>query len=476
MSEVLKVYTADQTFELCRLYLLSKGVGLTNLNDGGRTEAILRMVAEISSTTGMDYLTAMRKAIPVMMYDGMDFEKKSATYSTGYFRFYRIPIFIINYTGAGTSCLMTLTDSSFTTVCAGAGGDNITAAFATYTTISALIAYINGIPNYSASLVNTTAGGSPPISLYHYAGKEVKGQKNYLDAAGTDVLLAPAAAITIPSSMSLALNGIQFLTTSAGSIAAGNASSGYIPAVCAIAGRAGDINAQAIDTRNGAGVMNSQISGVEYVRNDSAFANGTDAETDIERKQRFQTYIRGLSSARPEGIESRVEKIQGVKSCTVRVNWPYSGTNTVIVDDGTGTVSPALLAAVNQVLDGNPDDLAQYPGCGAAGISFVVTSPTIITVPVTLAVYRIGSLSDATEVGLAVQSAIERYINTRKLGQDIVFTELVALAKKAHSAVYDVAMSTPLVNVPIHDAAVARTGSVYGVAVTVTIVTYPSVP
>jgi hypothetical protein len=160
----------------------------------------------------------------------------------------------------------------------------------------------------------------------------------------------------------------------------------------------------------------------------------------------------------------------------VRCNYPYAGTNTVVVDDGTGTISSTLLAEVNKVLFGDPDDLAQYPGCGAAGITFVIIAPTINAVPVTLAVYRIGSLSDETEIITKVQSAIERYINTRTLGQDVVWTELVALAKKAHAAIYDIAMSTPLINVPINETNVARTGTVYGASVIITVVTYPSVP
>jgi hypothetical protein len=276
--------------------------------------------------------------------------------------------------------------------------------------------------------------------------------------------------------MAITVDDLNYLTTATGSIAAGNASSGQIAAVCATAGKAGDIDAHAVDTRNGKGALTSQSGDGIYVINDSAFANGTDQETDLERKQRFQTYIRGLSSARPEGIKARVEKIQGVKSCMVRCNYPYAGTNTVVVDDGTGTISSTLLAEVNKVLFGDPDDLAQYPGCGAAGITFVIIAPTINAVPVTLAVYRIGSLSDETEIITKVQSAIERYINTRTLGQDVVWTELVALAKKAHAAIYDIAMSTPLINVPINETNVARTGTVYGASVIITVVTYPSVP
>jgi len=95
MAEILRVLTPEQISQLGRDYLVSKNSGISNFNDGGVAQSLLEAVGLIESTTGADYLQALRRSIPVALYDGLKFTKKGATRSNGFVRFYRLPQFTI---------------------------------------------------------------------------------------------------------------------------------------------------------------------------------------------------------------------------------------------------------------------------------------------------------------------------------------------------------------------------------------------
>ena len=147
-----------------------------------------------------------------------------------------------------------------------------------------------------------------------------------------------------------------------------------------------------------------------------------------------------------------------------------------MADDGSGSITAELIAEIRKVLDGDPSDFINYPGCRAAGITINIVDPTVIPISVIIEIQRIGTLSDIDEIKTAVQSAIENYINTRQLGQDVVRNEIIALAKKAHPAIYDVILTFPSENVSIDDMYIPRTGSGTGGTITATVTTLTSMP
>ena len=108
MSEILKVFTPEQLYELIKNKIISDKVGFTNFNEGSRIRSILEAVAELEATTGLDYIEALRQSIPIALYDGFGFTKKGEVSSNGYFRLYRIPSFTIKYSGEATSVLLTI--------------------------------------------------------------------------------------------------------------------------------------------------------------------------------------------------------------------------------------------------------------------------------------------------------------------------------------------------------------------------------
>ena len=160
----------------------------------------------------------------------------------------------------------------------------------------------------------------------------------------------------------------------------------------------------------------------------------------------------------------------------MRTAYPFKGTNTIIVDDGSGTISASLLASVEKVLYGDPDDLINYPGKNAEGIGYSIEAPLIIPVDVGITITRLPTVNvDLTEIETDVQTAIEQYINTLPLGANVLTSAIINAARNSNAAVYDAIVTAPVSNVAINDNEFAKTGSGTGASVTVTVTVATSV-
>ena len=308
--------------------------------------------------------------------------------------------------------------------------------------------------------------------FFAYSAKQIVGTSNYLNIANTrDVTPVGAILIAIPASVQASVDDQFFLTTATSSIPAGDATSLPVPAEAIRVGVVGNILANAIDTLNGKGALVTSIPSIQFVINDSAFAGGEDRESEENRAIRFQAEIQGLTRSTVLGIIASVLALDGIKSVSLRENFPSAGQITVIADDGSGLLSAAKKIEVEKVLDGDPDDLANFPGVRSAGITANVEAPFVIPVDVVIVITRVGTLSDEDEIQTAVQSAIEQYINTRKLGEDVIRSEIIKVAKNANPSVYDVSLTIPLANTVIDDSSLARTGSGTGASVITSLIT-----
>lgn len=465
MADIIKVYTAEQLFELYRNYVLSKS-DLTDFNDGSANKALLQSNSDIVSQIMMDFKEALFKAIPIALYQGFGFDKKAATTATGFIRPYRIPSFTMKYTGVGTSALITVSLTDLVVPVVGAGGDALNLDFATYPQTSDLVTFIDGETNWSATLLEDVDSDT----LFQYSSVEIIGALDYELNQGFDLMLQTDVALNILQGYSVSVEDIIILTTADAIILAG--SSGIqIAATVSETGTVGNIQVQAIDTRQGKGFVNTQITGVDFVINDSAFAGGLPAETETQRAVRFAETVNGLNAGTENGIISAIKKLDGVISAGMRVNFPFKGSNTVIVDDGSGVISAELLANVEKVLAGDPDDFENFPGKEARGIGYLIAAPTIVNVDIGITIKRLSTVTaDLDDMKIDVQSAIEQYINTLPLGHDVILSEVSRVAKNSNAAVYDTDITSPLVNVVVAEQEFARTGAGYSGTVTVTAV------
>ena len=467
MADILKIYTKEQLYVMYRSYILAKDVGLTDFNEGSRIRTLLESDSEIISSVSMDFKEALYKAIPIALYQGFGFSKLGAVKATGSLRIYREPLFYVEYTGAGTSAKITSGAAIFASAVTGAPADAFSLAYVTYATVESLVNAIDALANWSATLVKS--GSAASTGIYQYTAKEAVAATNYLNADGLDITLQTDAAITINEGFSVSIDNLTILTTADGSIAAGETSAA-IACEVQTAGTGGNLAASAIDTKNGKGSINSSIDGVEQVRNDSAFSGGDTAETDAERKTRFSETVNSLNAGTESGIIAAIKGVSGVRSVGMRTSYPFKGTNTILVDDGSGTISATLQAAVEKVLYGDANDYINYPGKNVAGMGYNISAPTIVPVDLGIIVYRLPNINvDLTEIGTDVKTAIEQYVNTRSLGQDVLLSEVVRVGKNSNAAAYDLIVNSPASNKSIAESEFAKTGSGTGGTVTVTV-------
>lgn len=481
MSNIIKTFTKEQHYDLQKNYLISQNVGLTNYNTGSDTRAILEAVADIAAFLGLDFLEGLRRAIPIALYTPLGFNRKPATSSSGDLRFYRLPVFHVRYSGVDSSVKLDITALQLTLTTSGTPADDVTVDFATFTTIDAVVAEIESKTNWAATKVLNGFVND----LYLYSNKEIVGNDNYLNLSNSvDVMYNTAPAVVILANVQVSADNKIFIVSTGGSIAAGNATSQDLAAVSTQKGKDTNIDAQAINTIEGQGFILTPIVGVEYVINDESFGNGADEETDEERATRFKVFVNGLHGGTKRGIEKDVLEIDGIKVSALRERFPKDGINTIVADDGTGSLSGALVTEIQKVIEGDINDFENYPGKGVAGIQYNIQAPDVDEIDVEGTLYRIGTTSDEDEMKADAKLDVERYINTRIFGDDVVFAELGALGKRSHPAVYDFKITAlqkngfpaALDNVPISGSNVARTGGITSATVVLTVVTLSKIP
>lgn len=106
-----------------------------------------------------------------------------------------------------------------------------------------------------------------------------------------------------------------------------------------------------------------------------------------------------------------------------------------------------LVAEVQKVLEGNPDDSVAYPGVKAAGVFLSVEAPIIrrITVRASISTESTFSESDLVE---PVRLAMEDYINSLSIGEDVIRSRLIDAAHNV-DGVRDIVITSPSTNVVV---------------------------
>lgn len=472
--QILKTYTPEQLITFCRDSIIADNVGITSFNKGDVLYSLLQSFCVIHSQAAFDFADAVRKAIRFAGPIGLGFARKGAASALGRTVVYRTPEFEIRYTGAATSVLLdrTATDFILTTASVNVPADDISLDFVTYPTIQDLIDEINTYPNWSATLIAN--GSLASTGLYAYSGQEIIGINRHNEAA-FDVMAAAAALIPVLSGFRTLVGGTELITTENSEISAGLSASAEIRTQAVVAG-ALRFPALTLDIENSKGIIETPISGVQYSANYAAFAPGTDIESDVDFLTRFAIYVNGLAVHNKIGIESAVLKIDGIRSVTILINFPTAGFITVVADDGSGVLTADQDAEIRKTLDGDPDDIDTYPGVLAAGITGIIAVPIVVPVPVVVELEKLSNSTDSATIIIAAQTAIEEYINTRKLGEAVIVSEMVTRIKNANPEIYDAEVLAPSPDLCdqfrrllIASDSIARTGGAIA-TVTVTVV------
>ena len=451
---IMNVYTKEQAVKFLVNKIVSDDVGITAMEDGDAFYSLISAAAELYAMQGLDTLEAIKKAIYVSLYTGMDFRKKDPSKAIGKVRPWRNPAANITYTGSATSAQITISDTQLSIITT-AGVDDITVLFSTYPTISDVMAQINAHANYSASAYK---GSDASSSMFHYSSLEIVGMKTYQNIAGFDVMLVTDTEINILNPIYFTANGINCQTISDYILPAGYSTLYGIYAESTIA-RAATISADDLNTFDGKGVISTPISGIDHWVIDDDYSPGTDQETDEDRRNRFAIAIRG-SQFNKYGIQSSILELANVRSVEVLNNTPKRGYITAVIDDGSGIISANLQAEVDKVFYGDPNDLVNYPGVLASGVTGYASAPSILGVDINLTVYKLDPNISSTDIQTDVIAAITDHINRLRLGYDVLNSSLYSVARGAHQSVYEVIVNSGATT--ISSTQVARTGGSYG--------------
>ena len=115
-----------------------------------------------------------------------------------------------------------------------------------------------------------------------------------------------------------------------------------------------------------------------------------------------------------------------------------------------------LVAEVQKVIEGDPDDRANYPGYKAAGTQVYVLAPDVTQLAIQAAITPDASFGGTSEaIKSAVSSAFVRYVNGLGIGEDVIWTELVHHAQSV-PGVRDIHFVTPTTNVTVGEGELIR--------------------
>ena len=189
-----------------------------------------------------------------------------------------------------------------------------------------------------------------------------------------------------------------------------------------VAGSASNVQVGALS------VFASTSNGINIVTNLSPIENGADAESDDSYRTRFKAFINAVNArTTPLGYYSAAINTPGVKAVKLvenqdRYGNAQPGYGFLVIDDGSGAPSAALIAAVTAATS-----LVNSPTRGMC-IQSLVIGPTLLTVPITLNV-KVDPSYSSPAVLLAAELAVIDYIDALEIG-DPLYIDNVAYAAK----------------------------------------------
>ncbi len=187
------------------------------------------------------------------------------------------------------------------------------------------------------------------------------------------------------------------------------------------------------------------VAGIATVTNGAAITNGLDQESDIAFRARFIQYLASLSKATLGAILFAVNSVQQSLSTlpleNTAVNFtPMLGTNTIIVDDGSGNPPATLLNNIQAAVN----------GVRAFGIQVNVKGPSTINCVISLSAV---TSSKPTETSATIQSNIQNavlnYINGIELEdnlQTVYINDIVTVATASDPNVMTVTLGSVTIN------------------------------
>lgn len=268
-------------------------------------------------------------------------------------------------------------------------------------------------------------------------------------AGSTGVVTIPAGTRVMVSDLELVFSVVGEVSISSG----GNTVDATVMAV--VEGPQGNISAGTLTT------IVDAVSKLGSVTNALDFITGSDLETDIERKNRFQRWVSSLSRATREAVEygaTTAVLMDGNGAITERVvssvvHEPCidedpagdAGVIEIYIWNGVDGASAELITEAKRIVDGYTDDNGvRVPGYKGAGIIAHVYAIETDAVDVTCTIDLEAGFVFA-DVETAVEEAVEAYFSGLAIGYPVIWAKLNA-AIAGVAGVADVTLVSPAAN------------------------------
>lgn len=190
-----------------------------------------------------------------------------------------------------------------------------------------------------------------------------------------------------------------------------------VPAIALVAGAAGNAIAGQINT------LGQAMPGIDTVTNGVAFANGLDAESDVNFRARFIVYLSSLSKGTYDAISLAIKNASPAAQYTITALTDYTtggqklGYFYVVADDGSGAPGTTFLNTIS----------AAVAAVRAFTIQYDVFGPNLITANAAMTV-TVASGYTAATVKANVQAAVVAGINGLGLGVSMPYSKLAGFA------------------------------------------------
>lgn len=194
-----------------------------------------------------------------------------------------------------------------------------------------------------------------------------------------------------------------------------------VPVQAIVAGRAGNVQGGVLR------LLSTAVSGIDSVINDYAATGGLDAETDAALRTRFAGFLDSRTRATAQAVSFAVQSVQQGLQFTIEDRLDSAGVLrpghfTVVLDDGSGAPSDALILAVGAAIE------AVRP----LGGTYSVRRPLLLPANVGLHIQGPG------DAAARVQAAIQAYVNGLGIGAGLTLSRVVQLAHDADGRVSSV--------------------------------------
>ncbi len=249
-----------------------------------------------------------------------------------------------------------------------------------------------------------------------------------------------AAVVEVGTTASTNDGMVSFIVTADPANSAWNGNAGYyvspaalsviLPAQAVSSGSAGNVLPGAV------GLLTTAIPGVDTVNNTLMFTGGTDPESDVAFRSRFQLYINSRSLATPLAVDAAIASLQQGLRYVVLENTNSAGQFSpgnfwVIVDDGSGDPSSVLLANVSSAVE----------MVRPIGSRYALTGPSVTLVAVQMTVATSNPLTKPVVVA-TIQAAVQTWIAGLPIAGRLAVSKLEALAHNADPSVISVISAT----------------------------------